>query len=302
MPCPPFAAARLIPALAVPLALVALMASPAIVAAPLSVRHPLVQSVDDHRAEYPVAVLRLALEKAGVRADLRPAPVAMEQARAMRSLAQGRLIDVMWTVSTPERERRLRAVRIPIDRGLIGWRVLAVRRDALPRFAGVRDVGDLARLVGAQGHDWPDLAILRSNGLDTVATPSYSSLFELAERGRIDYVARGAGEALPELASRADLGLVVEPRLVLHYPSAMYFFVHPDNEALAAHLDRGLRRALADGSLNAAFERAYGADLAALDLARRHRLTLANPQLPAQTPLAQAEWWYAPGDTARARP
>lgn len=268
----------------------------------LRVRHPPIQTADDHRAEYPVAVLRLALEKAGVAAEIVPAGVPMEQARAMRALAQGRLIDVMWTVSTPERERRLRPVRIPIDRGLIGWRVLAVRRDALPRFAQIRSVGDLARLVGAQGHDWPDFAILSSNGLQTLATPTYPSLFKLLERHRIDYVARGAGEAVPEMASRADEGLVIEPRLVLYYPSAMYFFVHPDNDALAGHLDRGLRRAIDDGSLALAFERAYGEDLRTLDLAARRRLELANPQLPAQTPLTHPGWWYVPEPVAEAAP
>lgn len=263
-------------------------------AAALIVRHPPIQSADDHRAEYPVAVLRLALEKAGVDARIVPAGVAMEQARAMRALAAGRLIDVMWTVSTPDRERLLQPVRVPIDRGLIGWRVLAVRRDALPRFATVKEIGDLAPLVGAQGHDWPDLAILQANGLHTLASPSYESLFGLLQRGRIDYLARGAGEAVSELAGRANTGLVIEPRLVLHYPSALYFFVRPGNETLAAHLDRGLRRAIDDGSLGALFEQAFGADLARLDLAARVRLHLVNPQLPPGTPLSHPGWWYAP--------
>lgn len=288
-PSPANAALRVLRAAA----LVALLAGTA-AAETLTVRHPLIQSVDDRRAEYPVAVLRLALQKAGVVADLQPAMVAMEQARAMRALSQGRLIDVLWTVSTPERERRLRPVRIPIDGGLIGWRVLAVRRDALPRFAAIRDVDGLAALLGAQGHDWPDLAILQANGLRTLASPSYRSLFEMLERGRIDYVPRGAGEALPELASRADEGIVIEPTLVLHYPSAFYFFVHPENEALAAHLETGLRRAIDDGSLADTFEHAFGADLATLDLANRHRLALANPAPATDGPAPGPDWWYSP--------
>lgn len=258
------------------------------------VRHPAMHAVGDHRAEYPVAVLRLALERAGVAADLVPSTVAMEQERAIRALSQGQLIDVMWTVSTPERERRLQPVRIPIDRGLIGWRVLAVRRDDLAHFRRIREIGELATMVGAQGHDWPDLAILQANGLRTVASPSYESLFELLRRGRIDYVARGAGEIVPELDARDGRGLAVEPLLLLHYPAAQYFFVRPGNDALASMLERGLRRALADGSLDALFERTYGPDLERLDLAGRHRLRLANPQLPPGTPLSHPGWWYRP--------
>ena len=280
------------------LALIAAFATPALWASPpLVVRHPPVQASNDHRAEYPIALLHLALEKAGAEAQVVPSPVPMEQGRALRALSQGRLIDVMWTVTTPERERRLRAIRIPIDRGLIGWRVLAVRQQDLPRFAGIRELGQLARLSGAQGHDWPDLAILEANGLPTVASPSYAALFQLLELGRIDYVARGAGEAVPELDSRAADGLVVEPTLVLHYPSALYFFVHPDNDDLARSLERGLRLAFEDGSLDRLFEQAYGADLAALRLEQRRRLVLANPQLPRDTPLGETRWWYDPRET-----
>lgn len=261
---------------------------------PLRVRHPSTGDATDLRAIYPVAVLHLALGKAGVAAEIVPAAVPMEQGRAIRALAAGRLIDVLWTVSTPERERQLRPVRVPIDRGLIGWRVLLVERSALPRFRGVEDVGGLARLVGAQGHDWPDLAILRANGLEVLASPHYASLFDLLARGRIDYVPRGVGEVRPEASARAAMGIVIEPNLLLHYPSALYFFVHPDNVALAAQLDRGLRLAHEDGSLGALFEQAFGEDLAALHLARRQRITLANPLLPAGTPLSHPGWWFEP--------
>lgn len=263
-------------------------------AARLIVRHPSMHTAGDHRSEYPVAVLRLALERAGAPADIVPSTVAMEQERAIRALSQGQLIDVMWTVSTSERERRLQPIRIPIDRGLIGWRVLAVRRDDLARFRRIREVGELATLVGAQGHDWPDLAILQANGLRTLASPSYDSLFELLRRGRIDYVARGAGEIVPELGERDDRGLAVEPLLLLHYPAAQYFFVRPGNDALASVIERGLRRALDDGSLDVLFNRTFGPDLDQLDLAGRQRLRLANPQLPSGTPLSHPRWWYQP--------
>ena len=260
----------------------------------LRIRHPIAGDATDLRAVYPVAVLRLALEKAGVAAELVPAAVPMEQERAIRALAKGNLIDVLWTVSTPERERRLRAVRVPIDRGLIGWRVLLVKHTALSRFRSITNVGELAALRGAQGHDWPDLPILRANGLDVLASPHYESLFDLLERGRIDYVPRGVSEVRPEAKTHAGKGIVIEPGLLLHYPSALYFFVHPENGALAAQLDRGLRIAHTDGSLAALLDQAYGEDLAALHLSRRQRITLANPLLPPGTPLSHPGWWFSP--------
>jgi ABC-type amino acid transport substrate-binding protein len=270
------------------------VASPSLGAPALRVRHPPVQDADDRRAEYPIAALRLALERAGANAEVVPAAIAMEQGRAMRALEAGRLIDVMWTVNTPERERRLRVVRTPVDGGMIGWRVLLVRRDALPRFAGVRDRAALAPLLGAQGHDWPDLAILQANGLRVLPTPHYRALFDLLERRRIDYVPRGVGEAIPEARALRRRGIDVEPGLLLHYPTALHFFVRPDNDALAGLLERGLQRAIDDGSLRRLFDRAYADDFAMLDLPRRQRIDLANPDRPAGSVRADAGWWFAP--------
>lgn len=272
-----------------------LPAIPAPAGATLQVRH-LSTSEGDRRAEYPVAVLRLALERAGVEAELLASPVSMEQERAMRAVAAGKLIDVMWTVSTPEREQRLLPIRIPIDRGLIGWRVLLVRQDRLDRFAGLRTAEGLAPLVAAQGHDWPDLEVLRANGLRTMSTTRYSSLFRLLASGRADHVPRAVGEVVPEAAIHRDQGIVIEPTLLLHYPSAFYFFVQRENTRLADLLERGLRRAYEDGSLRTLFDQTFSEDIAALHLSRRQRIELANPLLAPGALDVPPGWRFDPGD------
>lgn len=267
--------------------------APARAAAPLRVLHPPVASGADVRARYPLAVLHLALLRSGREAAIAPTPLHGTQERLLRLLQEGRQLDVMWTVTTAERERRLRAVRFPIDRGLVGWRVLLVRRDALSRFIpGADPRGALAALQGVQGHDWPDLAILRANGLRVASTPAYEGLFEMLARGHVDYVPRSVAEVGDELAARAGMGLAIEPRLLLRYPSALYFFVHPDNTALAQALQAGLERAHADGSLQRLFDRAHGPALATLGLDRRRVLTLRNPLQPDSLPLHRRALWF----------
>jgi membrane-bound lytic murein transglycosylase MltF len=88
--------------------------------------------------------------------------------------------------------------------------------------------------------------------------------------------------------------LAVERHLVLNYPSALYFFVHPDNEALARAIESGLELAIADGSLRRMFLDEYADDIAAADLPHRRVLRLRNADLPEQTPLDRAELWFDP--------
>lgn len=49
-------------------------------------------------------------------------------------LRANEVIGVLWTVTSPERERLLIPVRIPIDRGVYGWRLFLIHADAQPRF------------------------------------------------------------------------------------------------------------------------------------------------------------------------
>lgn len=249
----------------------------AAVATPLRVVYPAAESRSDARQAYPATVLRLALEHAGRPFALRASPVPATQQRALRMVERGDELDVVWTVPTDERERVLRAVPFPIDRGLIGWRVLLVRRGNEAAFAPVRSAAQLAPLRAAQGHDWPDLAVLRHAGFDVFAGTDYDGLFAMLARGHIDYLPRSVLEVGDELAQPANRGLAIEPRLLLRYPSALYFFVNRRNVALATALEQGLARADADGCFDRLFHATYDDVIAPLRLPQRTVIELANP-------------------------
>lgn len=273
--------------------LLAAVAGAAWAGAPMRVVVPLAEVASDTRPVYPLAVLRLALERSGQPHLIRPAIATMPQSRAIRMVQRGD-IDVMWTVTTRARERELRPIRFPIDRGMLGWRVLMVRKNNSARFAAIDSLDALAPTLGAQGHDWPDLTIMRANGMRVAASPTYEGLFHMLARGHVDHVGRSVAEAPGELSLHGALPLEIEPRLLLRYPSALYFFVHPRNEALARAIEIGLERAHRDGSFQRLFDAHYGAALTTLGLERRTVLELANPELPRATPLARRELWYAP--------
>ena len=145
-----------------------------------------------------------------------------------------------------------------------------------------------------QGADWPDTRILRANGLVVDESAHYSDLFRKLAAQRIDYFPRSVQEIWGELATHHEGDFVVEPHLALHYPTAMYFFVNKDESSLAEDIERGLRKALQDGSFDALFQRHFGAVLEKSGLAEREVLELHNPLLPPLTPLNEARLWYRP--------
>lgn len=241
-----------------------------------------------------LALLRLACEKAGEKCLLRPGP-AMVQGRAIQELRRPQgMIDVLWTMTSVDREKLLVPVRIPLYKGLIGWRVALLPPGRQEMLAEVKNVNELAHFTAGQEHDWPDTAILQHAKLPVVVTPDYESLFAMLAKQRFDYFPRSVIEILNEQRTHSELRLPVDPHLLLHYPTAFYFFVSPKRPQLARMLERGLERAIRDGSFDTLFQQHNGPALKALALDKRRIIYLENPLLPARTPLQRKELWYRP--------
>jgi len=263
-----------------------------------SVRLPLHRTMGDPQLPYVRRLLELALSRAGSRAEVGMVEVEMTQGRSLIELASGDgAFDVMWTMTDRHRESSgLLPVRIPIDRGLFGWRLLLVRRSELAQWSEVRSLADLGRRLAGQGHDWPDTAILRSNGLQVATSSDYEALFRMLAAGRIDYFPRSIVEIDAELATGRYPDLAIAPQLMLHYPAAAYFFVGPHRPELAAALRAGLEAAVADGSFQRLHREFYGPFLKAHPVPPSRVLRLSNPLLPAETPLERRELWLQPGE------
>lgn len=260
--------------------------------------YPRPESLDDERGDYPFQLLQLALIKAGSAEQVVMTPHYMQQNRSIIEVANATgKVHVTATMTTVEREQQLLPVRIPISKGLIGWRLLLVRQADHARYHHVRGIADLAPYKVAQGHDWPDLAILRANGAAPVPVSSYASLFGMLKAGRIDYLPRSVQEIWAEAARHP--GLAIEPHVVLRYPAADYFFVNRNDTRLADQIRQGLEAAIADGSMDQLFYRHYGALLRDAALDKRRVLELVNPLLPPDTPLARKELWFRLDDVKR---
>ena len=255
------------------------------------VRFPRPEFEGDHRFDYALQLLKLALSKVGTEYQVQTAEIPMNQERQVLEIEAGRTLDVGPIPSSAEREARLLPIRIPINKGVLGWRLGLIRKGEQARFGGVNTLDDLKGLRIAQGQEWPDTQILRANGVDVITAPRYEGLFTMLVRGRFDYFPRSVMEIWDEQTNNADT-LEVERHLALHYFYDAYYMVNRKNTKLAQDIREGLERAIADGSFDKVFQQYYGERLRKAHLETRAVIELRNPLLTPGTPSDRPELWY----------
>ena len=279
--------------LKIPVLLLPLVNFP-LVAEPQQIHYPAVATLSDFSSEYPIALLQLALEKAGASAELQPSAEPMSKSRALLLLNTRAGIDVVWTMTSEERERQYLPVRIPIYRGLGSYRLLLIRAADQQKFSDINQPKVLYHTRFAQVHDWIDTEILRAGKFSVLAVSQYENLFQMLLKNRVDAVPRGVLEIEAEAQTWQQHGLAIENSWLIQYPGAVYFFVEKSQTELAATIERGLGRAIDDGSFLRLFDQFFRQHLDKMLLQQRKVIRLANPFLPAATPLNNQALWELP--------
>jgi hypothetical protein len=249
--------------------------------APQVVTYPSSGAAGDKRGDYYASLLKLALSKADGHFAVQPSAKPSVAVRAFVSMAAGQDIDVVWAPTTVQLERDYLPVRIPVDKGILGWRIFLIGEDDRSRFESIRSLGQLKALPAGLVREWVDTGVLLSNGLPVVAAARYENLFTMLAAQRFRYLPRGVGEIYGELSNYGHLGLAVESHLALHYPMCSYFFVARQNTELAQHIEQGLRRAQKDGSFEQLFQQFFGKAVQAARLDKRLVFELDHPTAPA---------------------
>ncbi len=225
-------------------------------------------------------------------ARLLDVPGSSPQGRLLAMLEHGKL-DVLWTATSRQRETQAMPIRIPLDMGLTGQRALVIRKQDVARFDAIRDLDDLRRFKACQGAYWPDNDILRTGGLRVIEFDWIDLAYPAMRTHECDYLPRAVNEIDGEVAALGGDDLVVYDRLIIAYPMPMYLFVSTSNVKLAERLRAGLEALVTNGELRR-FMEAHPATSAVF---RRNRfqgvrvLRLDNPDLPADTPLADHRLW-----------
>ncbi len=207
----------------------------------------------------------------------------LSQGRVLRELANSnsRLVDIANVATSAERETFLNPVPLPVDGGLLGFRVCLVLPKNLSLFENIRGVNDIQRnnIRIGQGAHWPDTPILEANGITVITHTRYEILFGMLRNERFECFARGISEVMYDLEFNNASDLVIEPNLLLAYPMPSYLFVAPEDQVAAHRLQLGMERAIKDGSFAVYLKTWFGRAVAELGLERRTVLSLENPYL-----------------------
>ncbi len=262
------------------------------------------QSPEDVSHQYFIDLIKLAASK--IENEVGGVEVQVIPQGQLRHSSQLRLvrtgdIDFFWAGTSNELERELLPIRIPLMRGLLGYRVSITHRDNIERFQ--QPGFSLASARACQVRHWPDVEILRDNDYLVITVNEYSRTFELTNRKRCDYFPRaiyeGYGELQQAQANFPDLTMYDDS--LLYYPFPLYYFTRKSNLGKANWLEQGLMLAIEDGSFDQMMrEHPLTQDLFPLDKWQdKPVIKLENDNLPAQTPLNNADLWLSIGQASQ---
>ena len=187
----------------------------------------------------------------------------------------------------------------PVDGGLLGLRFSCVNVRHAERFQAVDTVADLATYLAVQARGFSDVRVLVGSGLPTYETPGRSYL-NLLDQARVDYLPRGLANLEEECGPRAgQLGygnVTVDRHLLIAYPNAFVFVINPSNLRLKSALQRGLARAMADGSQKRLLQERFFTPWLkqTLRLRERRLLVLSTPETDALVRETPPAAWLVP--------
>jgi len=221
-----------------------------------------------------------------------PHPYPMPQGRQVVSLLKGEA-DVMWSVTSSEREAALIPIRLPLMKGFAGYRALVIKQGAQVNFPRHLSTEELKQRTFVQGNDWPDLHVLQANGFNAAGEDWslwFSSMFTMVEKGIVDAFPRNIIEVNPDLTRHASKHIVLEKHHLLFYPNYEFFFVRPGAVELSDRIHLGLSRLIENGRLETLFSQFDRHKMGALILNDENRVThhLENKTIPYE--LDYARW------------
>lgn len=262
-------------------------------AAPTSVIYP---SSNPRFAEY-IEILHTALDKSSSMygpCTLRAATEEMNEARYFIEVISGKNVNVVWGATSVEREAYAIPIKIPLAKGLLGYRIGLIHSDLQSKFSQVKTPKELSNFVFGLGIGWGEVPIYRSAGFQVIES-NYDNLFKMLNAGRIDFLSRGINEIWDEFDfySQDNPNISIENTLLLHSVFPYYFFVTPKDKKLAERIEFGMRQMLKDGSYDAIFLKYNKEAINRAQLDKRRIIEIINPNLPLDTP-KDPELWYSP--------
>jgi hypothetical protein len=241
-------------------------------------RYPLQIEIQDNRAHFPIKVLESIFARSDQNYILQATSTTANQERNLKLIEKGEL-DIYWSAASAQREQTLLAIKIPIYKGLFGYRLMLVKAENKNLLAKVTNIKQLKKFSIGQGVGWPDVDVFQHNNIKVDTTNEYANLFSMLALGRFDVFPRAVVEIWDEVELFKNLNLAVEENVLLHYPFAIYFYVKKDAHLLASTIEQGFRQIIASGEFDALFMQYNGKVIQQMNTQARTVIELVNPNL-----------------------
>ena len=262
------------------------------------------QSASDDRLDY----LQLLLTKAMERTihlygpyRIEQYPTSLTRKRSLALLVKGK-ITVYVAPTSRKWEAAAIPVRIPLRKGILGYRLFFIRDKDQALFSEVSSMKELLKFRLGQGAQWTITQSFKRLGIKVSGGVEYEPLFKMLEMGRFDYFPRGINEIFREYETRKNKfpTLKIEDTLSIYLPLPQYFFVPPTRPDLAKRIEIGLLSILEDGTFDKFFMDYHREDIKKARWGSRKIFELKNLNLPDGTPFDRPEFWYKPDNSQSA--
>ena len=260
--------------------------------------YPQSQSSNDNRRSDVISLMHEALkiteDKYGPFV-LEPADVNVNYKRATQMLRKEDRITVAWLDTTEQLEQTLLPVLIPIQKGIVGYRVLIIRSEDEEKFVDIDTVEELRQYKNGLVSGWVNESIMNVNELQHVSAINYEDLFKMLAAERFDYFSRGMVEAYTELEDRSEVfpNLMVEKHILLHYAKPMYLFTSKNRPVLNKRLNEGLMMLIEEGYFEKIFCQFHGDSIRKTNLSERIQIQLKSHLLLSSAP-KDKKFWFEP--------
>lgn len=264
------------------------------------INHP--ESHDDERYEYPRELLDRILtitEAEYGKVLLETNGLSMSRSRALNAMVEGKQLHVMAEAPKPDWNEQLLCVRIPIRKGIQGYRIFLTKKEHKAKLAQIKSFEEFKALPTGSGDQWSTTRVLEEAGFNVVKGVDYEGLFGMLIRNRFITFGRGINEVFVEYEKRQTKlnGLAIDDRFVLYIPLPTYFFVSPTQPALKDRIEKGMKTLIETGEFETMFKAKFGALIDKAQLDKRIKFSIPNPNLTAEDPLDVPHYWYVSEST-----
>lgn len=196
-------------------------------------------------------------------------------------LVTGERINVDRLVGFPEQKgarNGLIRVALPLLNGLMGYRILLIRKEDQDRFRSIKTLAELTQLPMGFGKGWEG-HVYKHNGFFVAEPLTMSSLLKMLAGKRYFFVPLSVIEIDDryEIEGARVENLVPEQTLLIYMPLPVNFYVSPEYPKLAQRLTAGLIYIKESGEMDKIFKAHFGERLHRLHLSERTLIELSNP-------------------------